>query len=112
MNSTKEQFGSLNQLAKATAMWQDENFSPVNIPLQALKLQEEAGEVAKAVVCAEQNVRPDTRGNLGEELADVILCAVSLAHRAGIDIDRTLYSRYLRLMTLDFRADPEASQNK
>jgi NTP pyrophosphatase (non-canonical NTP hydrolase) len=54
----------------------------------ALKVCEEAGEVAAVVVKGEGLDR------LGEELADVIIAATTTAHLAGINLERVLADRW------------------
>ncbi len=100
----------LNDIGACVRVWQDGCFPDTDLLQQALVLAEEVGEVCRAVVKTHQRVRPATRGNLAEELADVIIVATALADRAGIDLDAALDARLARLLTLDFTADVEASQ--
>ncbi len=101
---------SLNSIGRAVREWQDRNFDGVSMLTQGLVLGEECGEVQRAIVKTHHGVRAQSRGDLAEELGDVLMCALSIADRAGIDIDGALHERFHRLMTLDFRADPEAGQ--
>jgi len=60
---------------------------PVTQLHRALSLCEEAGEVARYLLKEDLQVRPETRGNLTEELGDTLgqLCAI--ARSAGLDMD-------------------------
>ncbi|GAA1111631.1 MazG nucleotide pyrophosphohydrolase domain-containing protein [Nocardiopsis metallicus] len=59
---------------------------------QALKLAEETGEVCKAVrKGASLSMDPNsTVGELGAELADVLIYLASIANREGIDLSQAL----------------------
>jgi NTP pyrophosphatase (non-canonical NTP hydrolase) len=70
----------------------ERGFSDSTLVEQALKLAEETGEVAKAVrKHSSLGVDPTSVvGNLGEELADVLIYVASLANREGIDLSKAL----------------------
>lgn len=57
-----------------------------------LKLAEEAGEVARWLV--------DGRGDLAEELADVVIVANVLASRSDIDLDSAVESKLRKIGAL------------
>lgn len=101
----------ISMLSRIVHGWQDKNFSKPEKPMTELDgaavVAEEAGEVVRAALKARFGIRPETRGSLEEELPDVILAALALAHRSGIDINRALKARFARLLTLDFTKDPE-----
>jgi NTP pyrophosphatase (non-canonical NTP hydrolase) len=101
---------TLSELARTTRAWQDRNFDGLTVPIQLLVLAEETGEACRAVAKELHGIRPGSRGNLAEELCDVIMCAASIADRAGFDLDAEMNARLERLLSLDFRTDPEASQ--
>jgi NTP pyrophosphatase (non-canonical NTP hydrolase) len=67
--------------------------------IAALKLQEETGEVADAVLAYHQFQRPgkltdrDHTAELAQEIGDVVLAATVLAHAHGLDIDNVIQAR-------------------
>lgn len=97
----------LNEIGQRHREWQDRNFDGISVLTQGLVLAEECGEVARAIVKEHHGIRAHDRGNLAEELADVILVATALAARAGIDMDAALASKAARRDLKDFRARPE-----
>ncbi|SHK67622.1 MazG nucleotide pyrophosphohydrolase domain-containing protein [Nocardiopsis flavescens] len=70
----------------------ERGFSDCTLVEQALKLAEETGEVCKAVrERASLGLDPtSTVGDLGQELADVLIYLASIANREGIDLSRAL----------------------
>jgi NTP pyrophosphatase (non-canonical NTP hydrolase) len=64
---------------------------------QALKLAEETGEVCKAVrKSASLRMDPNsTVGELGAELADVLIYVAAIANREGIDLSQALRDKEL-----------------
>ncbi|GAA1107988.1 MazG nucleotide pyrophosphohydrolase domain-containing protein [Nocardiopsis metallicus] len=64
---------------------------------QALKLAEETGEVCKAVrKCASLRMDPNsTVGELGAELADVLIYVAAIANREGLDLSQALRDKEL-----------------
>lgn len=91
----------LDKMASAIRDWQDEQFGCNKIEA-ALAMCEEAGELARAVLKAKQGIRPETRGNVGEEIGDVIMTAMALADRYGLSVDTCLRDRFKRMKTLNF----------
>lgn len=61
---------------------------------QLAVVAEEVGEVARAVVKAKQGIRPETRGNLEEEIGDVVIALCALASTADIDIQQAVQDRW------------------
>ena len=63
------------------------------IPFHALKLGEEAGEVFEQVLSHHNVQRKEkeiNKGKMGEEIADVLLAGIVLAHSLNIDIEKEL----------------------
>lgn len=60
-----------------------------------LWLQEEVGELAKAI-------RKNDRDNIEEEIADVIAWTVSIANLLGIDVEKALIKKYSNPPTKHF----------
>lgn len=96
----------LNDIGTRHQAWQDQNFDGISLLTQGLVLAEECGEVARAIVKAHHGIREHDRGNLADELADVILVATSLATRAGIDLDEAVFRKAAKRDLKDFRARP------
>lgn len=73
----------------------DRGFTDSTILEQALKLAEETGEVAKAVrkLLALSLDPASATGDLGSELADVLLYVAAIANRAGIDLSEALRAK-------------------
>ena len=67
-----------------------------------LKLYEEVGEFAQAVLIHKKKSKPEkyrsekeTKEKLGEELADIISMAIVNANLFGIDIERAIKEKWL-----------------
>ena len=91
---------SLNAVQREMAEWSARHLSTSSPTLAALKVCEEAGEVAAAVVKPQDGSgRPC--GDLAEELADVILAAATLAGFAAIDLEDVVVERIGRLWDRD-----------
>lgn len=99
---------TLNEIGQAHQVWQDKNFDDISLLTQGLALSEECGEVSRAILKAHLGIRAADRGNLADELADVILVASSLATRTGIDLDAAVASKAARRDLKDFRARPNS----
>ena len=96
----------LNGIARDVRNWQDKNFNPTPIE-QTLVVCEEAGEVARAVVKGRHGIRSGTRGNVADEIGDLIMVAAALADRFDIDVEEAIQKRLKRTLSLDFTKDPE-----
>ncbi|MFC4561585.1 MazG nucleotide pyrophosphohydrolase domain-containing protein [Nocardiopsis mangrovi] len=70
----------------------ERGFSGSSIVEQTLKLAEETGEVAKAVRKRQAlGIDPaSTTGDLGAELADVLIYLAAIANRTGIELSQAL----------------------
>lgn len=66
--------------------------------VQGLVLAEEAGEVCRVLAKSSQGIRETTRGDLADELADVVIVALGLAAREGIDIDQAVTAKLERIL--------------
>jgi NTP pyrophosphatase (non-canonical NTP hydrolase) len=98
---------SLNDIGRQHCAWQDRNFDRISPLTQALALAEETGEVARAVLKTHHGIRSQDRGDVAEELADVVLVASGLAARLGIDLEAAVAAKAARRDLKDFRARPE-----
>lgn len=70
---------------------------PDAVLLQALVLNEEAGEIARLAAKERQGIRPDSRGDWEHEIADVLLVAFGLAAMHGLDPEHLVRSAAHRL---------------
>ena len=90
--------------------WRIKNFGEPTPMRNALQICEEAGEVARAVGKADEGIRPETRGDLADELGDVILAVAAFANQEEIDIYAAILRRLARMERLDFTEDPEGGE--
>lgn len=98
---------TLKEIGQEHLAWKMRNFgSTVDDLTDALVLCEEAGEVAKVVVKTHHGIRAHDRGDLAEELADVVLVATGMAVRCGIDLDAAVAAKAAKRDKKDFRARP------
>ena len=74
----------------------------------ALALAEESGEVCRAVLKADEGIRRETRGNLGDEVVDVLITAIGVADEAGLDLAACIQSRWTVIRAKTFM--PETSR--
>lgn len=100
---------SLKEIGRKARDWQDKNFNTSKVK-GALALCEEAGEVARAVNKEDDGIRPETRGDVGDEIGDVLLAATALANRYGLDPQTCVERRLKRMLKLDFTKDPEGGK--
>lgn len=75
------------------AAWRGDRFGPPSLPLIALKLAEETGEVCEAILKPTEGHPDADRMDLGWELADVVAVALAAADVAGYDMDAELVRR-------------------
>jgi NTP pyrophosphatase (non-canonical NTP hydrolase) len=77
------------------AHWHRTTFPVCDVRDIALKLCEEAGEVARAVVEVRHPSRNGTgrTADLADELGDVLIAAAALSDRAGIDLHEAVTNR-------------------
>lgn len=87
---------SLEEIQRYVAdMEIERGFSDLPVIEQCLKLGEEVGEVFKAVRKSQKmHVDPNSAvGDVGEELADVLIYVCAIANRLGIGLDDALRSK-------------------
>ena len=99
----------LDDHACAILRLQRSKFGDMDMGQQALVLAEETGEVCRVVVKTEQGIRPDTRGDLGEELADVLMVALGMFAQAGINPDHALRAKMRKLEQRVYTRDVEVT---
>lgn len=100
-------WGNVAHIAHRVRQWRLKNFGEQTRARNALQICEEAGEVARAVGKADEGIRPETRGNLADELGDVILATCGMAAAEGIDLVEVVKRRLARMESLDFTKGPE-----
>lgn len=98
---------TLDDIGARVSAWRLYNFGQQSDVRHALQICEEAGEVARAVGKEEEGIRPATRGNLADELADTLLSVCGLATKKGIDLDVVVQQRLARMDSLDFTQSPD-----
>lgn len=94
---------TLDDFGARVYAWRVLNFGEPSAMRNALQICEESGEVARAVGKAEERIRPETRGNLADELGDVLLAVCGMAANEGIDLQAIAHQRLVRMEGLDFR---------
>lgn len=104
---------TLSDLQQQVSTWHDREFPDEHgNQLPALVLCEEAGEVARAVVKGAQGIRgtaAEWLDNLGDELADVVIAACSVAASSGLDLGVVVRDRWSAVGARRFAtAHPEA----
>lgn len=98
---------TLDYIGYLVHAWRVRNFGEPSAMRNALQICEEAGEVARVVGKTEEGIRPDTRGNLPDELGDVLLSVCGMAAAQGIDLNAIAHARLERMESLDFTKGPE-----
>lgn len=89
------------------AEWRLAQFGEVSAADAALHLNEEASEVARVIVKTNLGIRASNRGDLEEEIGDVILTVCAMAIEQGINPDTAARRCLDKLPALDFVADPD-----
>lgn len=76
---------------------------PMDREFAALKLGEEVGEFAQAVLIHDKKCRPEkyasqeeAKNKIAEELADVVGMAMFNAHLYGIDLEKVIRKKWLK----------------
>jgi NTP pyrophosphatase (non-canonical NTP hydrolase) len=85
--------------------WVERTFGPVTTSERALMLAEETGEVCRCVVKTQQGVRPSTRSNLPDELADVGIVLLCFAEYVGIDLETEIKRRFEEAQQREYERD-------
>lgn len=100
----------LNEIGQRVKDWRHKNFGEQSRWRNAGQIGEEVGEVFRAIGKEEEGIRPETRGNLPEELADVLLATLGMMACEGLDAEEVMQKRLARLEALDFTKDPEGGK--
>lgn len=87
----------LSEYQDAVFVWCVETYGEQSLMERGLCIGEEAGEVQRAILKAHQKIRPSTRGNLREELADLLIATLATAGFAEIDLESALEERFLEI---------------
>jgi len=96
-------FKEINNGAVQNALNYGEKFNvKIDKEFAMLKLQEEVGELAQAVLIHEKKSRPEkflseieSKNALAEELADVVGMAMVVAHTYGIDLEDAIVNKWV-----------------
>lgn len=95
----------LRAFQRELGAWCVKTYGPQTLAHRGLCVAEEAGEVCRAILKSEQGIRPSDRGDLGEELADVMIAALVTADVAGLDLTSILLARFDRLQRRSVERD-------
>ena len=98
----------INDIQEEIRIWHARNFPGSTLPLAALVLSEETGEVSRAVTKMIQGIRgtkEEWEVELKKELGDVIIAALSLANHAGLNIEDVILSRWSDISSRDWTSD-------
>lgn len=96
-------------LQHAVAQWVTHNFGEPSRVEDALGLAEETGELCRAVLKQQQEVRgthAEWQDEIEKELGDVVIKALSVAQTCGVDLNAAVHNRWEVIRLRDFRADP------
>lgn len=96
-------FKEINNGAVQNALSYGEEFNvKIDKEFVMLKLQEEVGELAQAVLIHEKKSRPEkflpeveSKQALAEELADVVGMAMVVAHTYGVDLEEAIVNKWV-----------------
>jgi NTP pyrophosphatase (non-canonical NTP hydrolase) len=78
----------MNRWADECRLYLDERLPGTVVWQHALKVNEEAGELGRAVL---------GRGDIAEECADVLISTMLLCARVGIDVDEVIGAKFRAL---------------
>ena len=92
-----------DEVTRVAREWEATHGVTIDVDFAALKLAEEVGEFAQALLIATRRCRPDKGRPDGEawaavahELADVVGMAIFTARLLGIDLEEALRKKWLR----------------
>lgn len=71
-------------------VWATTTYGTQTMERRGLVIAEEAGEVARVILKTAEGTRPSTRGDLGEELVQLIVAILVTAETAGIRLSSIL----------------------
>ena len=97
----------MNEIGHRVDAWRKKNFGVQSRWRNAGQIGEEVGEVFRAIGKGEEGIRPETRGNLPDELGDVLLATLGMIAAEGFDPEEIINRRIGRMERLDFTKDPE-----
>ena len=95
----------LDEVARRVDAWRKGQFGKQSRMRNVLQIAEEVGEVARAVGKESEGIRILDRGNLADELGDVILATCGMIEAEGFDIAEIVERRLARMESLDFKKD-------
>lgn len=100
---------TLNDIGKRSRELQDRVFNHPSPEQRCLAFCEEMGEVARVVLKTGQGIRPETRGNLADEVGDALLTILALADFFEVDADAAAARRLDYLASLDYTKHSEGT---
>ena len=100
----------LNGLQKELAKWQTDNFPPEKSTLlhMALGVAEETGELAHAVLKADQGIRnvTDKRKLIADAVADNFIFGMQILTKMGYEAEDIVETVALSVMKRDWKSNP------
>jgi len=84
----------ISAMQRDVGSWHRRSFPGATAEHIALVLAEEAGEVCRVIVKRAFGHRKQTRGDLGDELGDVLIVLCALAESEGIDLEASAVERW------------------
>lgn len=92
----------MSTVARRVHAWRLNLFGEQSRMRNLAQIVEEVGEVARACGKEEEGIREHDRGNLADELGDVILATLGMSRAEGIDIESVVKRRLLRMESIDY----------
>jgi NTP pyrophosphatase (non-canonical NTP hydrolase) len=106
---------NLHELQVKLAKWQADNFGPEvsTVPLLALGMSEEVGELAHAVLKGEQGIRSGTDGidveAAVDAVCDTMIYGIQILSKLDVNVELALEETIKTVLARDWKEDPEGS---
>ena len=97
---------NLDALQTDLHAWATATYGPQTMERRGLILGEEVGEVQRVILKTAEGTRPSTRGDLGEELAQLVVAILVTAEMAGIRLASILPRVIAKLKSRTVERDP------
>ncbi len=97
---------NLDALQTDLHAWATATYGPQTMERRGLVLGEEVGEVQRVILKTAEGTRPSTRGDLGEELAQLIVAILVTAELGGIKLSSVLPRVIAKLKARTVERDP------
>lgn len=100
---------NLTQLQNEQAAWAKRNFGVVTVDSQLLGVMEEVGELAHAVLKAEQGIRGSREQHMedaADAIGDITIYLAGVASCLGIDMEQAVTATWANVSQRDWRKHP------